>query len=112
MAAGRLCVHCGADAPAVRKYPVVPSARKVVAPAPVWYGNEPVAPAAKFVAVVALVALVAVVALPLNDAVIVPAEKFPDASRATIALGVLASVAVVAEFGMLVDAVNAPVPLP
>ena len=32
---------------------------------------------------------------------IVPAEKFPDESRATIALGVFALVAVVAEFATL-----------
>ena len=48
-----------------------------------------------------LVAVVAVVALPLKFAVIVPAEKLPDASRATIALAVLALVAVVAEFATL-----------
>ena len=45
------------------------------------------------VAVVALVADVAVEALPLKVAVIVPAEKFPEASRATIAEAVLALVA-------------------
>ena len=48
-----------------------------------------------------LVAVVAVVALPLKLAVIVEAEKFPDASRATIALTVFALVAVVAEFATL-----------
>jgi hypothetical protein len=42
---------------------------------------------------VAVVALVAVEALPLKVAVIVPAEKFPDASRATIVDAVLALVA-------------------
>ena len=42
-----------------------------------------------------LVALVAVEALPLKVAVIVPAEKLPDESRATIALAVLALAAVV-----------------
>src|SRR5204863_190066 len=44
-----------------------------------------------------LVAVVAVVALPVKFAVIVPAEKLPDASRATIALAVFALIAVVAE---------------
>ena len=39
------------------------------------------------------VAVVAVVALPLNAAVIVPALKFPEASRATIVLAVFALVA-------------------
>jgi hypothetical protein len=57
-------------------------------------------------------AVVAVLALPFNAAVIVPAEKLPEASRATIASAVFALVAVVAALGMLVDAVNAPVPLP
>ena len=47
------------------------------------------------VADVALVADVAVEALPLNVAVIVPALKLPDASRATIAEAVLRAVAVV-----------------
>ena len=51
-------------------------------------------------------------ALPDSDAVMVPALKLPDASRATIAEAVFALVAVVAELGMEVDAVNAPVPLP
>src|SRR6266404_4614028 len=37
------------------------------------------------------------VTLPIKFAVIVPAEKLPDASRATIAFAVLALVAVVAE---------------
>ena len=64
------------------------------------------------VAVVAVVALVAVEAFPLNVAVIVPALKLPEASRATIALAVFALVAVVAELGILAEAVNAPVPLP
>ena len=44
---------------------------------------------------------VAVVALPLKAAVIVPAEKLPDASRATMADAVFAFVAVVAEFETL-----------
>src|SRR5581483_5223706 len=47
---------------------------------------------------VAVVAVVAELALPDKFAVIVPAEKFPEASRATIALFVLTEVAVVAEF--------------
>ena len=45
--------------------------------------------------------MVAVVALPLKFAVIVPAEKLPDASRETIAFAVLALAAVVAEFATL-----------
>jgi hypothetical protein len=57
-------------------------------------------------------AVVAVLALPFKLAVMVPAEKLPEPSRATIALPVFALVAVVAALGMLVDAVNAPVPLP
>jgi hypothetical protein len=57
-------------------------------------------------------AVVAVLALPFNAAVMVPAEKLPEASRATIAFAVFKLVAVVAALGMLVDAVNAPVPLP
>ena len=56
--------------------------------------------------------MVAVEAFPLNVAVIVPALKLPEASRATIALAVFALVAVVAELGILAEAVNAPVPLP
>jgi hypothetical protein len=50
---------------------------------------------------VKLVAVVAVVALPDKVAVMVPAEKLPDESRATIALAVFALVAVVAEFATL-----------
>jgi hypothetical protein len=53
----------------------------------------------KFVAVVAVVAdvaLVAVVALPLRLPVIVPAAKFPDASRFTIMLAVFVEVALLA----------------
>lgn len=64
------------------------------------------------VADVAVVAEVAVEALPDRLAVMVPALKLPEASRATIAEAVFALVAVVAELGMLVDAVIAPVPLP
>src|SRR5579863_496229 len=48
-----------------------------------------------------LPALVAVVALPFKFAVIVPALKFPDASRNTMVLGLLALVAVVAELATL-----------
>ena len=51
-------------------------------------------------------------AFPDNVAVMVPALKLPDASLATIAEAVFALVAVVAELGMLVDAVKAPVPFP
>jgi hypothetical protein len=42
---------------------------------------------------VALVAVVAEVAFPLSVAVIVPAEKFPDPSRATMVEAVFAFVA-------------------
>ena len=45
------------------------------------------------VADVAVVAVVALVAFPLSVAVIVPAEKLPDASRATIVEAVFALVA-------------------
>lgn len=45
------------------------------------------------VKLVALVAVVAVVALPFKFAVIVPAEKLPNASRLTIVLAVLELVA-------------------
>ena len=55
---------------------------------------------------------VAVEALPDKLAVMVPALKLPDPSRATMAEAVFALVAVVAELGMLVEAVMAPVPLP
>ena len=64
------------------------------------------------VAVVADVAEVAVEALPLSVAVMVPALKLPDASRATMAEAVFALVAVVAELGIVVEAVIAPVPFP
>ena len=53
------------------------------------------------VIVPAVVADVAVVALPDNAAVIVPAEKLPEASRATIAEAVLRLVAVVFAFATL-----------
>lgn len=49
-----------------------------------------------------LVAVVALVALPLNVAVIVPALKLPDASRATTLLAVLAEVASTAMVPLLV----------
>jgi len=67
------------------------------------------------VAVVAVVAEVAVEAFPLKAAVIVPAEKLPDASRKTIVEAVFAVAAViVAEFAWLVivHAVVAVVALP
>lgn len=66
----------------------------------------------KVLAVVHAPAVVAVDALPDSAAVIVPALKLPDASRATMALAVLALVAVVSALGMEADAVNALVPLP
>lgn len=62
--------------------------------------------------VVSCAAEEAVEALPDKVAVMVPALKLPDASLATMALAVFALVAVVAELGMVVDAVIAPVPLP
>jgi hypothetical protein len=58
-----------------------------VAPDPVWKGIWLAAPPAR------LVAVVAVVALPESAAVIVPALKLPEASRATTLEAVLASVA-------------------
>ena len=51
-------------------------------------------------------------ALPLSVAVMVPALKLPDASRATMADAVFALVAVVAELGIVVEAVIAPAPFP
>lgn len=57
-------------------------------------------------------AVVAVAALPFRSAVIVPALKLPDASRATMAFAVFALVAVVSEFGMDAEAVKALVPFP
>lgn len=53
------------------------------------------------VAVVAFVAVVAVAAFPLRFAVMVVAEKFPLASRLTIAPAVLRSVALLAAFAPL-----------
>ena len=61
---------------------------KVVVLAALWYGIAPMAPP---------LMLVALLAKPVKLAVIVPAVKFPLASRATIAEAVFASVAVVAE---------------
>ena len=60
---------------------------KAVAPAPVWYASWLAAPPARLVAVVALVAA------PLRVAVIVPALKLPEASRATTLEAVFTSVA-------------------
>ena len=60
-------------------------------------------------AFVAFVADVAEVAFPLKLAVIVPAEKLPEASLATIAEAVFALVAVVAALGMLVRPAPEPV---
>jgi len=59
-------------------------------PAALWYGIVPADPPAKLLAVVADVA---VEALPLKAAVIVPAEKLPEASRATMVEAVFAFVA-------------------
>jgi len=73
---------------------------------------SPVPPLLNVAAAVVALAVVAVVALPDKLAVIVPALKLPDASRATIAEAVFALVAVVAAFGIEVEAVIAPVPLP
>jgi hypothetical protein len=57
--------HEGAADPFdLRTYPAVPAASSAVAPDPVWYGTEPIAPPAIFVAVVAVVA---VSALPVVD---------------------------------------------
>lgn len=89
------------------KRPDGPIEIKAVLPLLVWYGKLNCAPPAKLVAVVAVVALVALVAVeafPLNDAVIVPALKLPEASRATRVEAVFALVALVAS-------VTAPEPL-
>lgn len=69
----------------------------------------PVPPLASATVPDTFVAVVAVDAFPLNDAVIVPALKLPEASRVTMAFAVLAFVAVVAEFGMLVRPAPEPV---
>ena len=58
-----------------------------VVPEPVWYAIRLAAPPARLVAVVALVAE------PLSVAVMVPALKLPEASRATTLEAVFASVA-------------------
>ena len=92
--------HEGAAAPFERNTcPEVPAANWAVVPAADWYGTVPAEPPAKLVAVVALVALVALVAveaLPFKAAVIVPALKLPEASRATIVEAVFKFVALVA----------------
>ena len=62
------------------------------------------------VIVPAVVADVAVVALPDNAAVIVPAEKLPEASRATIAEAVLRLVAVVFAFATFNVPLNVKLP--
>src|SRR5262249_5533251 len=80
-----------ADCPPTKDTTVAPCV-PVTSPA-----NDPV----KFVVLPAVVAVVAVVALPFKFAVIVPALKFPDGSRDTIAFAVFAFVAVVAEFATL-----------
>jgi len=51
--------------------------------------------------VVVVIEEVAVVALPFNAAVMVPAEKLPEASRSTSVFGVLAVLPVVAVFATL-----------
>jgi hypothetical protein len=68
--------------------------------------TSPLKDPVKLVAFVAVVAVVAEVALPFKLAVIVPAEKLPDESRATIVLAVFPLVAVVAEFATKPDAVS------
>ena len=64
----------------VSTVPEAPAARNVVAPTADWYGTAPVAPPER---------LVAVEAVPVRSAVIVPAEKFPEAFLTTSAEGVL-----------------------
>jgi len=59
----------------------VPIPRNDVDPGAVWYGNPPAEPPDMEIASDAV---------PLNDAVIVPAEKFPDESRSTAVVGVFA----------------------
>jgi hypothetical protein len=64
-----------------------------VAPTQAGYTVVAVATSSVVAAFVELVAVVAVEALPLSVAVIVPAEKLPEASRATSLEAVLADVA-------------------
>ena len=66
---------------------VVGAVMNDVVAAPVWYGIWFAPPPATLVAVVALVAA------PLKVAVIVPAEKLPEASRATTLEAVFVEVA-------------------
>ena len=86
-------------------------------PEALWYGICPAPPPAKLVAVVALVAevaevaLVAVEAFPFKVAVIVLAEKLPEASRATIVLAPFVLEAVVAELATLNVPPNVKEPL-
>jgi hypothetical protein len=61
--------HVGTPPASVKTYPFVPAAKKVVVPEPVWYGSEPFAPEARFVAVVALVAVAALPPIDKPDAV-------------------------------------------
>ena len=83
---------------------VLPAAVTVIAEVPSKFTPLMARCVARAVAVAALPVVDAddPLALPVIFAVIVPALKFPDASRATIADAVFAFVAVVALFGMLV----------
>ena len=69
----------GTPAAKVNTWPLAPTARKEVAPAPVWYGTEPNAPPAKFVAVVAVVAVPALPEIePVIVLVTVKSSKVPN----------------------------------
>ena len=85
---------------------------RAVLPLKVVPEASPKPPLLKVAAAVVALAVVAVVAFPDRLAVMVPALKLPEASRATMAEAVFALVAVVAELGIVVEAVMAPVPFP
>ena len=69
LATGKVCNHVGVG-PADKIYPVVPAAKKLVAPDPVLYGIWFAPPPAILVADAAMVALPAVklAAVPVNPA--------------------------------------------
>jgi hypothetical protein len=79
--------HCGTPPEdIVSTVPEAPAVKKVVAPTADWYGTAPVEPPDR---------LVAVEAVPVRSAVIVPAEKFPEAFLITKVEGVLVLAGVV-----------------
>lgn len=102
----------GTPAAKVNTWPLAPTARKEVAPAAVWYGIDPNAPPAKFVAVVAVVA---VPALPETEPVIVlvtvksskvPKPVMPVYAPDNLALSIVPLVTWLAAIAMLALAAN------